>query len=152
LKDLGYQEQPPANNVDLSTVDSLKKTLAEKDEQLDKAAMIMKSMLNKMAMDVKQAITDRFNNIVSKGVMERAAADELLKSKLEFQLSLKPDGNFEPHPLETTLSALESLPARTGGQGVPQGTVHQHPFGVADNAPPPADLQKRISDLLSRLG
>lgn len=153
LKDLGFQEQ---QTIDMSTVEALNKKLAEKDNQLTEAASIMKTLINKMANDVKQSITERFSNIVAKGIMEREAADQLLKDKLEFQMSLKSDGTVEPHPLEVTLSALEkvapSKPQATANSFF-GGTVQAHPFQSADqgNALPAKDMQERIMNLLRRV-
>ena len=91
--------------------------------------------------------TSRINALESSGRINKDVATGL-RAQLPFQLSLADDHNFAPHPLEATLSILESLSAPsshtqpTGGFQIPGMSVPQPYSEPHSNAP----LEKSVLD------
>ena len=73
----------------------------------------------------------RINDLISKGVIQKEYADANLMPKVQVEMSIVGD-DFGDHPLEATLSALESLPVANKSGSVP-GT---NPLGFLE----PSDL------------
>lgn len=104
LEDLGFTAAPP-KTIDMSNIE---KVLAEKDKMIDGLKGMVLAIKNKFQADKQQSVQQRISGLVSKGVITKEYADSVLSPKVTFEMSLT---NMEDHPLDVTLSALESLPS-----------------------------------------
>jgi hypothetical protein len=133
LADFGYTETPPVQQADMS---ALQTQLAEKDKTINGMAQILKAMKANLATNVQQAIVSRIDNLVASGRVTKEIADTVLRPKLTYDMSILDDGSFAPHPLETTLSTFEMLPAKESKQTMPQGIFIPRSLPNDDNTGP----------------
>lgn len=110
MEDLGFKSVTQTNNVELS---ALQAQLADKESKLAKATNLIQAFANKLKTDAEGAVKRRIETLIEKGTITKEWAEANLGPKLGFQMSVNAEGQFDPHPLETTLSALEAVAAST---------------------------------------
>lgn len=144
LADFGYTETPPAQQSDMS---ALQTQLAEKDQTINGMAQLLKAMKTNVVQNVTQSITSRIDNLVNSGRVTKEIADTLLRPKIQYDMSILNDGAFAPHPLELTLSSFEQLPAKepANKQANFAGVFAPNPLPQGDNSGPlEGDVLKNI--------
>jgi len=117
LADFGYSETTGDAQLSL-----LQEELQKKDAIITKQQTLLNILKSASAETIKKNIAQRIQQLVSKGVVTKTHADAQLIPKLDFQMSLDESGTVANHPLEFTLSTLESMiPVKTSQntQGVP---------------------------------
>lgn len=124
MEDLGFKPAPPASgSLDMSALQS---QLAEKDQKINALTSVVQMLKNTATSRIKADIQNRLSALKARGVPESVISN--LQPQVEFQMSVLPDGNCAPHPLEITLSTLEAsfpttvgapAPAQNFGGGMP---------------------------------
>lgn len=117
MEDLGFKV---ASTAPLE----LQASLAEKDKTINGLMQLTSAFKNKIINDAKQVMQQRISALVNAKVIPKEYADTHLVPNVEFQMSVL-DGQIQAHPLEITLSALETaLPAKKSeGRFPPDGVV-----------------------------
>jgi hypothetical protein len=146
LEDFGFTQTKPAT-LDMS---ALQAQLADKDHKISQLADAVKILRNTAATRIKNEVQTRLNNLKTRGLSEAVIAS--LQPQVEFQMSLLADGTCAPHPLELTLSALETslpeVPSKSdplkGGYSLP------NPY-TSDNMMTESDMDKSIDDILASI-
>lgn len=140
--DFGIVEATPSLELSVLQAD-----LVKKDGIIAQLSNFSKALAGQVHNAVTGTTTSRINSLETSGRINKDVATGL-RAQLPFQLSLADDHNFAPHPLDATLSILESLPAPsshaqpTGGFQIPGVTVPQPYAEPHSNAP----LEKSVLD------
>lgn len=125
----------------------LQADLVKKDGIIAQLSNFSKALSGQVHHAMTGTTTSRINALESSGRINKDVATGL-RAQLPFQLSLADDHNFAPHPLEATLSILESLSAPsshaqpTGGFQIPGMSVPQPYSEPHSNTP----LEKSVLD------
>ena len=115
LQELGFaEEQKPESAVPQDVLASLKKA----QEDHSKSLAVIAALKNKIVDDTKANIQKRITALVKSGIITKDEAESNFSPKVEFQMSVL-DGKIQDHPLEGTLSALESIAVRQGQKPAP---------------------------------
>jgi hypothetical protein len=106
LEDLGISTKSVPKTLDMSNIN---KVLEEKDKAIEGLKGMLLAIKNKFQAEKQQSVQSRIASLVAKGVVNKEYAESVLTPKVTFEMSLT---NMQEHPLEVTLSALESLPVK----------------------------------------
>jgi hypothetical protein len=120
MEDLGFKPAPAKESLELQA------SLAEKDKTISGLMQLTAALKNKFINDAKQVMQQRISALVNAKVIPKEYADAHLVPNVEFQMSIL-DGQIQPHPLEITLSALETaIPQKKSEGSFPKDGVVQH--------------------------
>lgn len=103
MLDLGFAPKKPDTTTDMSSI------VAEKEKTINSLQQIIGAFKNKFVADTQASIQKRISALVATGIVTKEWADANLNNKVAFEMSIVKEG-IEDHPLEVTLSALETLP------------------------------------------
>ena len=150
MEELGFKPKPNAPDANLTAL------LAQKEVELKSATAVATALMKKLGTDTAKALQSRIDSLVKAGVVTAELAKATLTPKVEFNMSIDTTtGTFSEHPLEATLSVLESVRPNTTNvepeaADLLLGNVHIPALSQGgDNEPDmkPEDLQAAMKDM-----
>lgn len=140
MLDLGFAPKTP-DTTDMSAI------VAEKEKTISSLQQVIGAFKNKFVTDTQASIQKRISALVATGIVTKEWADANLNNKVEFQMSIV-SGGIENHPLEVTLSALETLPAKkqSSNTSFPSDAAVQINDEPSDDLSE-ADMEKALASL-----
>jgi hypothetical protein len=108
LSDFGFQVTP--GNVNIQ---ELQMSIAEKDKTIATQSSLLKALSDTVKKNITDNISKRLEALKTKKLISEDQIKSQYEPKLAFEMSLSADGTIAPHPLETVLTALESVQADT---------------------------------------
>lgn len=150
MEDFGYKKAPVSQPpTDMSGLTNKVAELERENAGLKQVASLLKKQFETRIID---GLKNRLEKLQTAGVVSKEFVDKMLAPQLTaYNMSALPDGSIAPHPLEITLSALETaLPKTTNRGGFPEG-ADILPFDDGSGDLSDKDADEAINDLLGSL-
>ena len=150
MEDFGFKKAPATPPTDMSGLASKVTELESENSKLRQVATMLKK---RFETNLTEGIQSRINKLVAAGVVTKEWADKMLNPQVAtYNMSALPNGEIAPHPLEVTLSALETIQPKQIQQsdGLPYGSQIL-PFDDGSGDVSTADMDKELDSLFATL-
>lgn len=150
MEDLGFKKAPVAPPANMSALSDEVAELKKENTALRQVAGMLKKQFEARIVDGLRA---RLDKLQAAGLNKEFIEKQLVPQLNAYNMSAMPDGSIAPHPLEITLSALETtMPTKTPAppNGLPFG-ADILPFDDGSGDVSTTDMDKEIDSLFATL-
>lgn len=150
MEDFGFKKAPATPPTDMSGLTTKVAELEKENTALRQVAGMLKRQFEARIVDGLRA---RLDKLQAAGLNKEFIEKQLVPQLTAYNMSAMPDGSIAPHPLEITLSALETtMPTKTTApsNGLPFG-ADILPFDDGSGDVSTTDMDKEIDSLFATL-